>query len=251
MIMGKRLDYQSTFDRILCNIDKNDFKVNNNVELLFTIADTISVFKDNQMMTRTSGIIAYISLKSENLKPFIMVDSVFETLSLKAQTFVIYHELGHYQNGDFLLKSKFKVNISTKIKSKFKKEYPMNETLADYYAIDKMGSIEDGIDSLLEIHEKILSLIKDPKQIKKINNAFDLRMKAIYKMINNGPYFIDIPSKDYIEVFSDEDYNFEKENAEIEKYFKEESFNDSMKDILDIYGDRLLNELNKSNNKGE
>lgn len=247
----KRLDYQNTFNGILTNIDEMDFNVAPESELLFTIADTIPVYKNNNLMARSKGIIAYISLKTESMRPFIMVDSLFESLSLNAQVFTIYHELGHYQNGDFLDK---KISLSDKAKIIFNtfilKKYPEKEVLADYYAIDKMDSIENGLSALQEIHGKINEIIKDKKKLKKMNKRFNSRMIAINKMIENGPYFINEESIPYTSIFSEEEYDKEKEDSEIEEHFVvEDPVESTMAALTEFYGAELTkvisNELNK------
>lgn len=255
----KKLDYQKTFDGILTNVEELDFHLAPESELLFKVAGVIPVYKNNQLMARSGGIIAYISLKGESMRPFIMVDSIFETLSLNAKVFAIYHELGHYQNGDFLVNRnktshKIKLFMKNMYRTLILKEYPEKEVLADYYAMDKMGSISNGISALEEINEVVLGLVKNEKKAKKIKEKHDRRMESIRRMIEDGPYFINNESISYEEIFSNEDIDQDSEENNVITLFGEHhaDVKDDMVALADKHNDELtkiiLNEFNKSLN---
>lgn len=128
-------------------MEKLDLKLNFNKEDLIVeaefeepimvIADKINVFKaiDNNLY---DSMIAMIMSVPQSVFPIILVDDIFMTLSDECKKFVLYHELGHYINGDL---GEVYIPLKYKLKNIFNLCFvgmPIEEQFADLYAFLKM-----------------------------------------------------------------------------------------------------------------
>jgi hypothetical protein len=203
-----KLDYQETFNKLLKTEEKDIHVMQVDIKPLFTIANKIDVYKDDNLARQYGSVIACITVNPITLKPFIVVDSLFDKLSVRAKVFVIYHEIGHYQNGDFIRKD-IKRKLSQRILDKFK--YSEKETLADLYAMDHMDSLRDAMDSLEEIHSVITKAIsngtlrfKDAKKsVKQLTKSHPKRVRDLEALFYDGPYYINEAAKTYEGVYEE------------------------------------------------
>lgn len=207
----------------------NSLLLNGESEFLYYI-DKIPVYKNEAVSRMARAVGAYISINPVSMTPFIMVDDLFESCTLKTQTFILYHEIGHYSNGDFNKKGKMRLRDilfrDARDRRSIKKGvYPRREVLADYYAMDKMNSLEDAkfainelYDILIAREESKLAQIKlngvmvggDEKKSAKMTNKLikaleeaietysksrETRLQALEEEFILGPYFIDEEAK--------------------------------------------------------
>jgi hypothetical protein len=214
-----KLNYQETFNNLL-KIEKSDIKVMSiTIEPLFRIADTIDVYKDDNLAHQYGIVVAGIAINPISLKPFIVIDSIFDRLSTRTKLFVLYHELGHYQNGDFTLPRK-KNSIINSISEaiNYKLKYPEREVLADYYAMEKMDSFTDVIDSIHEMYDVIEKALTRKDNSKETNKSLKLlmslkpkRVRDLTKMFQDGPYYINEGPKQYDDVLEIESFEYKAE----------------------------------------
>lgn len=179
----------------------------------------IEVFQSGTLCYRVGAGGGFISINPLTMRPYIVVDDNFNKLSNTSKAFVLLHEVGHYENGDFRvlrgnklsnLKNKLEVT-SEKIKLKVFKTYPNRETEADYYAMSHLNSLDDSLKALDEIIESLtaditekIKYIKESdlenkeKILKSLNKALDFQFKSnnirktkLENKFYNGPYFIE------------------------------------------------------------
>lgn len=270
---SQSIDLQATIDNCI-RVPKRQLNVNPVNEPLFYICDTIPVYLNSAHLHMVGGVIAAITLGAHDGRPMILVDDMFLSLSIKAKTFTLLHELGHYQNGDFMVKVKGKINIAKEIaqilKSLFVKRYAFKETAADLYAAEKMNSQQDAISAMEEINDvlrkmtnipdtdegitdkkKLRALKKARKAFKKSEAMWELRMRDLKDQFINGPYFIDEDETNYSSkiVYKEIDEEAEEDKTvdnvetlnEVEEEVEEKEIEDKNNDF-----NIVLNTISKS-----
>lgn len=248
----REIDYQKTFDNVIV-VEKDDVVTAEINKPLFKICGKIPVYKNDRFLSSHGALIACITISSETNNPFIIVDSLFDKLSFNAKLFAIYHELGHYQNGDFLirpkesLKKRIKYRMRRFIKEKIQGGYDEREVLADYYACDKMNSTQCALDALEEINELLIESVrfaysnnefKLNENIERLNKIHNKRIRSIKEMILEGPYFIDEERKEFEIIYKDD-----LVNKEIQENLPEAEANESLERSLALSAKRSKESL--------
>lgn len=201
----------------------------------FVINNVLPVYKNPPAISCTGAVIACISISNETLTPFIAIDNLFDKLSDMTKLFVIYHEIGHFANGDFSIdRGNYKYKLKTYFYEKIKQVECPRENQADYYAASKLDSMPDSLAALDEIKNTILDLYnenvtdekKKTKAIKRLEKSMSYRKERLKELMLTGPYYISEESKEY---------NFSEtiKNTDIQEEF-ENNLDKSLVDSLNL-----------------
>lgn len=130
-----------------------------------------------------------ISIIAESLycdKPIICIDNYFMELNYPSKLFSIYHELGHYVNGDLIRENTKKERFINFINMLSRKNIPLEEQKADLYAYNKLKEHYPGcIDKIMNnlFYDIMVICIKqlrdNVKDEKKINKYIDSIKKEL------------------------------------------------------------------------
>lgn len=129
------------------NLNVTDEELNNTKEIIdinidtpiYKIGNKINVYLKNKK-TLGEASIAMITNYNGNISPIIIVDEYFMMLQEDSKKFVLYHEIGHYINGDldkeyYTLKESFSLTLSL-----FLNTLNYEEQNADLYALRKINN---------------------------------------------------------------------------------------------------------------
>ena len=185
---------------------KNE-KITATIKNLETYDLNLDLRKKPEMVGEMSGIkiyhrpipgsfIACITISPETNQPIIFVDDIFFSLTPKCMKFVLLHEIGHYVLGHFIPTTgkEAKYQAKKELIDKLRKEYPRKEQDADYYAMYKMDSVEDAKNALIEIENRIETVVSSSLRslvpLDKMKKLHNRRLDALVRNSVQGAYYI-------------------------------------------------------------
>lgn len=169
-------------------------------EPIMVIANCINVYLMSDNAPSNNYGIALIAEGLHSDLPVIYVDKYFDDLDYSSKLFTIYHELGHYVNGDFT-RTRSKKERLYNLKQLVLKKLPYEEQKADLYAYNKLREhfptcIDKVFNRLFEdIRDRCIQELKDNydieekklnKYIENIKKEFNNREKTLRKNIRDG-----------------------------------------------------------------